>query len=354
MKTVQRFFTVSGVLIAVFCLLAAVTPLSFAVEQSMTIRNSSPYNLPIDTSFQYVTKYWYGSNSAIVDFKYQDNHWYRVIVNNNNVIVTVYKSGSNTLIGFSTINSQDYYSAIYWTDIGTSYSSNSSFKSLTWYYDYLDEGTTTSFYLSGSSPYVNSANTPVIVNDSVSVAHCDFNSYYPFSSGGSSSGSSSSVDITPILNNQSTIINKEDTIIAKENQILTEMSQNQYDNWRYFTALSREFKSNQSLASSIARSQESAANSRQSQIMDAGSDISVSTVDNWVNGNNGLAGKLTELAATLSSNAAIFSQNQVSNQENLSRAGTFVNGVFSELPTGIVAACVCFLIILICVKVVGR
>ena len=105
---------------------------------------------------------------------------------------------------------------------------------------------------------------------------------------------------------------------------------------------------------SIAASQEENASSRQEEIIDEGSDITVSTVDDWVNGQNGLAGKLTELAATLSSNADIFSQNQVSNQENLSRAGDFVTGVFNQVPTGIVAACLCFLIILIAVKVVGR
>ena len=123
MKTVQRFFTVSGVAAAVFCLLVAITPLSFAVEQSMTLDSSSPFNLPIDSSFQYTTKYWFGSNSAIVDAKCYDNHWRRFIVNNNNVIVTVYNSSGTKRIGFTAISSDDNYSSIYWTDLGTSYSS---------------------------------------------------------------------------------------------------------------------------------------------------------------------------------------------------------------------------------------
>lgn len=308
MKTVQRFFTVSGVLIAVFCLLAAVTPLSFAVNV-----DSNVYSMPIDNSFPYLYNYFFGTNSGIIDFKY-NNNWYRVCLNNNFAYADIYKETvsyqTHYILVFRTHHTETIGKAWYWTNIGSSYSSGSSFSSSSWY-----DTVSATYDLGTGKPLINSCGVPLETDQlsSSDTQYCDFNSYYPLVA--SSGGSSSDNRIGQIINNQA---------------------------------------SESSAAQSRYEANQSADNSRQSEIINAGSDVTVSTIDNWVNGQNGLAGKLTELAATLSSNAAIFSQNQVSNQENLSRAGTFVNGVFSELPTGIIAACICFLIILICVKVVGR
>lgn len=334
--------------------MAALTPLSFATEyaDSFTINSNTVYNIPIDNSFKYVSSYFYGANSSIIDCKRSDG-WYRIIINNTCMGAFIRKNNNTFQLGISSTNSNSLSNYIYYYQIGAIYSTNSSFRSDQWFYMELDHDYTQLFNLV-SPVYINCANCPITVDtDTVNyqdVTHCDFNAYYPFTNG-SSSSSGASVDLSPVLNNQSTIINK-------ENEILTKMSQNQMDNWRYFTALSKEFKTyssaNQSMAQSIANSQEDKANSRQSQIMDAGSDVTVSTIDNWVGGQNGLAGKLTELAATLSSNADIFSQNQSQNQANLSKAGEFVGNVFNQIPTGITAAAVCFLIILIAVKVVGR
>lgn len=294
-KTLHRFFYVFGVLIVFSCLLLSVTPLSFAVD----INNRTPYDLPIDTSFQYLYKYFYGANSGIIDYKDNGtNHWYRIIINNNFTTCTLIKTGSGSSVSYTL--QIDLSKPIYRYDIGTVYSSSTRFTSQHW--EEISSGTL--YCALNNLPYVNSCGVPIKYNNisSSDTIHCDFNSYYPLSA---SSGDRAA---TTIIDN----------------------------------------------ANSIASSQDQAASSRQAEIMSEGSDITVSTVDDWVNGQNGLAGKLTELAATLSSNADIFSQNQVSNQENLSRAGDFVTGVFNQVPTGIVAACLCFLIILIAVKVVGR
>lgn len=365
-KTVNRLFTVFGVALTVLIIQIAVTPLTFAAEHSFTVRQTTPYKLPIDSSFPYVNSYFYGANSAIVDFKGSDNKWVRVIFNNNTTICNSIKDGSTYGIGFTAnSNADNDLCIIYWYLIGYTYSSNTSFRSSTWCYSYLSVGNTTYFDLN-SDIYINSANAPIYPVD-ISVTHCDFNSYYPFvPSSGSSSGGSVDVDLSPVLDNQSTIISKID---RNQSQLLQSMSQIYWNVDQAELALKREISSvhgqinyrlnsvasnQESAANSRADQQRSEANSRQSQIMDAGSDVTVSTIDNWVAGENGLAGKLTNLAATLSSNAAIFSQNQSENQANLQRAGDFVKGVFDEIPTGIIGACLCFLIMLIAVKVVGR
>ena len=306
-KTVQRFFTVSGVAAAVFCLLVAITPLSFAV-----------ISLPVDSSNPTVTSYQYGSNSGIIDFYRSDGKYFRYIVNNNFSYVYLHDNSNGTIeLVLNTLNGT--YNDFYFAEItgynGSSpvfgsYSrgiiaSNGTGNTLgTW----STQGTVRFVYVRTSGISVETSG----VSNNRRLEQCDFNCYYPFINTGSGQVSNG---IDRVISNQ-----------AAES-----------------SAAQSRYEANQS-----------ADNSRQSEIMNAGSDVTVSTIDNWVNGNNGLAGKLTELAATLSSNAAIFSQNQVSNQENLSRAGNFVNDVFSELPTGIIAACICFLIILICVKVVGR
>lgn len=303
MKTVQRFFTVSGVLVTVFVLMVALTPLSSAID----INNRTPYDLPIDTNFQYVFKYFYGSNSGIIDYRDNGtNRWYRIIVDNTNCNCTLVKSSGSFTLQISVSNTY-----IYRYNIGTTYSSTYRFASTHW--EEISSGT---LYLALTNlPYVNCCGVPIRFSNVATneVVHCDFNSYYPFSA------SSGDRFVSTVVDNQASIAS----------------SQDQADNSRY-------------------SAEQSADNSRQSEIINAGSDVTVSTIDNWVGGNNGLAGKLTELAATLSSNADIFSQNQSQNQANLSKAGEFVGNVFNQIPTGITAAAVCFLIILIAVKVVGR
>lgn len=295
------------------CLLLSVTPLSFA---DFTVQRT-PYNLPIDSKFPYTTSYFFGSNSAIVDVRLQNGAWRRYIFNNNttqvSVVSTVVSGSTYYWLSFYQTDSQDYSfsKSYYYYDIGSTYSSGSGFSSSNWVCSQLPNMGSPQQVRLYYTIYVNSANCPI--NSGLSQAtltHCDFNSYYPFMK--SESGD-----------------NRIQSVIDKQN---AESSANES---RY-------------------NAQQSEANSRQSQIMSEGSNITVSTVDDWVNGQSGLAGKLTELAATLSSNADIFSQNQSANQENLSKAGEFVQGVFNQFPTGVVAALVCFLIILIAVKVVGR
>ena len=311
-KTVFRLFTVFAVFSV---LLFTVSPLAFA---DFTVART-PYNLPIDNKFPYVTSYFFGSNSAIVDCKMNSGSWRRYIFNNNytcvNIEATTSSGSTYYWISFYQNDSQDssYSKPYYYYDIGTSYSS--SFSSSNWVVAQLPTMASPQSARLYFTIYVNSCNCPINTGlGSAVLTHCDFNSYYPFMN---SSGSDNRIQT--VIDNQASIAS----------------SQDQAD-------------------SSRAARQESLENSRQSQIMEAGSDITVSTIDDWVNGQSGLAGKLTELAATLSSNADIFSQNQSANQENLSKAGEFVQGVFNQFPTGVVAALVCFLIILIAVKVVGR
>lgn len=331
MKTVQRFFTVSGVLVTFFVLMVALTPLSSAVKVDSTV-----YKLPIDNSFPTLYSYFFGNNTGIVDFK-QGNNWYRVVINNNFAKCIVYSDTvsyrTHYYVRFDYMNKDVSGKCWYWTNIGTSYSSSSPFSSSNWY-----DSLSTSYDLGTNYPYINSCAAPIETTlTDTQCQYCDFNSFYPLVT---VSGNGSSVDLNPVLNNQTTIVSKIDDLSSGINDLKSSYSQN--------------YSKQESAADSRVSSQEAAANSRQSEIMDAGSDVTVSTIDNWVGGNNGLAGKLTELAATLSSNADIFSQNQSQNQANLSKAGEFVGNVFNQIPTGITAAAVCFLIILIAVKVVGR
>ena len=308
MKTVHRLFTVSGVLVTVFILFVTLTPLSFA---SMLSGNTNRVKMNIDSKRPYLTNYFYGTNSGMIDCR-TSGGWYRFIFDNTSTNVTVINSSGQAYIWFNPSSSDnDLYLYRYY--IGSSYSSISGTNSWTTYL--LTQ--TQEFQLSSSSPQIYYFNCGIEngVNGSQTITSTSSvypNAYYPIME-------QASVNVEVIVDNQASIAS----------------SQDQADNSRY-------------------SAQQSADNSRQSEIMDAGSDITVSTIDDWVGGNNGLAGKLTELAATLSSNADIFSQNQSQNQANLSKAGEFVGSVFNQIPTGITAAAVCFLIILIAVKVVGR
>ena len=278
------------------CLLLSVTPLSFANSLS---GSSTRTVLKTDSRRPYLTTYFYGTNSGMIDCR-TSGGWYRFIFDNTKTTVNVINSSGQAYIWFNP-NSDDT-NILYRYYIGSSYTSFSSSGAWTTYR--LSQ--TQEFQLSSSAPEIRFFNCGIEngINGSQTISSTSNvypNAYYPIME-------QASVNVDVIINNQE----------------------------------------------SIAASQEENASSRQEEIIDEGSDITVSTVDDWVNGQNGLAGKLTELAATLSSNADIFSQNQVSNQENLSRAGDFVTGVFNQVPTGIIAACLCFLIILIAVKVVGR
>ena len=324
-KTLQRFFSVLGVLCSVFILLFVVTPLTFAAVPV----DSSVYSLPVDRAFPTLYSYFFGNNTGIIDFKY-NNQWTRVVLNNNFARAAIdtetISNRTHYILKFNHINNASG-SVWYFTNIGSSYSSNMSWTSSTWY-----DTLSASYDLGWDNPYINSCGVPIQTSVSSSVLnHCDFNSYYPLVT--VSGGGSVTVDLSPVLDNQATIISRLNDQSAADN---------------YYHEV------DQSERRSIAASQEAADNSRQSEIMSAGSDVTVSTIDNWVDGEGGLAQKLTQLAATLSSNAAVFSENQVSNQENLSKAGAFVNGVFNEFPVGVIAALICFLIMVIAVKVVGR
>lgn len=286
------------------------SPFAFAVNESdynsIPIR-SDQFELVSDSSFPSITSYFYGTNSGIIDFysgadgsdqSSMYNKWVRLIINNNLMRCILIKSNNNkyylTIKLISDNSNEDC--KIYYTIIGTNYR---SFTSSSWDCFKLPSSSGASFLLSTVNLYA--ANCPFSSDlPSSDLSHCYFNNTYPLYT---------------------------DNSVANKNEIISNQDR-------------------------IASSQESAASSRQAEILSEGSNISVSSIDNWVE--NGLASKLTELAATLSSNAAIFSENQVSNQENLSRAGAFVNGVFDQFPTGIIAALICFLIILIAVKVVGR
>lgn len=285
--------------------MAALTPLSFAIVPA----DSTIYNLPIDNSYPYVTSYFYGSNSGIIDCRLTNGQWRRFVIDNQSVTVNLTVASGVAYLDFYNKDTQAFHNYIYTYTIGSSYSSGTSFTS-NQYSAIINISDPYQFQIANPI-YINSCGVPFEAPNAVNLSHCDFNSYYPFTK---VSGTSDS-RIDQVINNQA---------------------------------------SESSAAESRYSAQQSADNSRQSEIMNAGSDVTVSTIDNWVGGNNGLAGKLTELAATLSSNADIFSQNQSQNQANLSKAGEFVGNVFNQIPTGITAAAVCFLIILIAVKVVGR
>ena len=281
------------------CLLLSVTPLSFA----NTISGSSTRTaLKTDSRHPYLTTYFYGTNSGMIDCRTSGGYWRRYIINNQTTTVNVINSGGIAYLWFSCNAVDNDTTFVYWYSIGSTYG---GFSATSW--NSVNCGSSTfEVQLSSTSPELRFFNCAIEngINGGQTISNTSSvypNAYYPIME-------QASVNVDVIINNQE----------------------------------------------SIASSQEENASSRQEEIIDEGSDITVSTVDDWVNGQNGLAGKLTELAATLSSNADIFSQNQVSNQENLSRAGDFVTGVFNQVPTGIVAACLCFLIILIAVKVVGR
>ena len=313
-KTLQRFFSVLGVIVTVLMLFSMVTPLTYADNITESSYNSlpvssSPYNLKIDFSFPSITSYFYGTNSGIIDYVGADSQFHRIIINNNLMRAVLNKDSSNkywisvkAIDNSSTMNN----SRLYYTTIGSSYD---HFTSGTWNVSVVPSNTFASFQIAGNMIWVRCANSPVSTDlPSSSLNNFYINCYYPLS--------------------------------------------NEYRDQSAVAEYYHEV--DQSERRSIAASQEAAANSRQSEIIEAGSDVTVSTIDNWVDGEGGLAQKLTQLAATLSSNAAVFSENQVSNQENLSKAGAFVNGVFNEFPVGVIAALICFLIMLIAVKVVGR
>lgn len=310
-KTVHRAFTVLLCLITVFVMIMAVTPLSFA---DFTV-SRIPYNLPIDNKFPYVTSYFFGSNSAIVDCKMNSGSWRRYIFNNNytcvNIEATTSSGSTYYWISFYQNDSQDstFSKPYYYYDIGTSYSS--SFSSSNWVVAQLPTMASPQSARLYFTIYVNSCNCPINTGlGSAVLTHCDFNSYYPFIK---SSGSDNRI--------QSVIDNQNAESSANES--------------RY-------------------NAQQSEANSRQSQIMSEGSNITVSTIDNWVGGQNGLAAKMTNLAATLSVNADRFSSNQAQVSAQLSSAGAIISNAFGKFPSVIVACMFCFLIILIAVKVVGR
>lgn len=284
------------------------SPFAFAIDEStyntLPIRSDN-FELVSDSSYPSITSYFYGTNSGIIDFyagadgssqTELNQKWARLVINNNLMRCNISKQNNKYYLSVKLVNDSAENCKIFYTPIGNNYR---PFTSTVWYCYTLPSNTWVSFLLYTVNVYA--ANSPISSDLPASdLSHCYFNNTYPLYT---------------------------DNSIANKNEIISNQDR-------------------------IASSQESAASSRQAEIMSEGSDITVSTIDNWVE--NGLASKLTELAATLSSNAAIFSENQVSNQENLSRAGAFVNGVFDQFPTGIIAALICFLIILIAVKVVGR
>lgn len=286
-----------------------------------------------DSKHSYLANYFYGLNSGMIDVKCSGGTWRRFVFDNTAVTVNVVNSSGIGYITFNPNSDDNDTTMLYYYNIGSSYT---SFGSYSWYSVYLNESK--EWQLNSVAPNIYWFNCGIEngINDNQTItgtSSCYPNAYYPIME-------QPNVNLESVYDNQSTIMNNESSIISKVDKV------NQL--------IQAEHNIEERNASSRHAEQQSEANSRQSEIMDAGSDVTVSTVDDWVNGQSGLAGKLTELAATLSSNADIFSQNQVSNQENLSRAGDFVNGVFNQVPTGIVAACLCFLIILIAVKVVGR
>ena len=153
-KTVHRAFTVLLCLITVFVMIMAVTPLSFAIPV-----DTNPYDLPIDRSFQYTYKYFYGANSGIIDFKRNDgNKWYRIIVNNQDTLATVSKSSNSFTLQLTDFNGNSLKSPIYVYEIGYTYSSSSSFASTNW--SIISNGSTM-FYALTNLPLVNSSSAPI-------------------------------------------------------------------------------------------------------------------------------------------------------------------------------------------------
>lgn len=313
MSFTKRFF---------ICLSAAVVLLTpFTIFSSALSVDTPIYHLPIDNNFPTVTSYFYGANTAIIDYQGLSNVWYRIIFNNTMYNVSLYYDTNYWWLNFefcgtSFSNVNGATGIIYEARFGTSYISNRSYNLTYSEIATVDHSASKRLV---TPIYINCCSCPIYVGSpTVDLSHCDFNSYYPFVN--VSSGSDSRID--QVLNNQNDILSKQD-------QAQTE-------------------------AQSRFEAAESAAQSRNDDIINAGDDVTVSTIDNWVGGDDGLASKLDKYASTLSENLSIFSSNARENQSGLNAAGSFLRSFNSVFPTGIIAAILCFMIILIAVKVIGR
>lgn len=324
-KTVNRLFTVLGVIVSVLIIQFSVSPLTFALDDE---------GLILDQNLPTLMDYPFGLNSVIIDViggRSGETSGYRRII--------IDGQSSTFSFSFPDGNYNHFYLSI------------TSFGSEIWQYTMSGAGVIASYndyQIARSSRSVSSSNKTVIGTYSLNSTTHTYSRTYNDSFYLTTTSSNSHVYlIVSRYANTGLIPNSSVKQFAYPAGVggLTDSDLNK---------LYSHMDENRDLIIQQFSVAGSEANSRQSQIMDAGSDVTVSTIDNWVAGENGLAGKLTNLAATLSSNAAIFSQNQSENQANLQRAGDFVKGVFDQIPTGIIAACLCFLIMLIAVKVVGR
>ena len=307
-KTVNRAFTVLLCLITCFVMIMAVTPLSFASSLS---GQSSRTQLKTDGRRPYLTTYFYGLNSGMIDCKVGST-WRRFIFDNTKLTVNCLASGGINYLWFSPISD---YSTLYYFNIGSSYG---SFSSTSWTTVLVDE--TKEFSLGSGTIEIRFANCGIEngFNGSQTISNTSnvyANAYYPIME-------SSTVNLNTVYNNQSSIIDK--------------VNENESKNQSRFNA------------------EQSAQSSRQAEIMNEGSDLTVSTIDNWIGGSDGLAEKMTRLAETLSENAYRFSQNQVQVSSKLAQAGDLINGALSKFPAPLIACMFCFLVILIAVKVIGR
>ena len=310
-KTVHRAFTVLLCLITVFVMIMAVTPLSFA---SSLNGQSTRTQLKTDGRRPYLTTYFYGLNSGMIDCKVSGGTWRRFIFDNTKVTVCALTSGAYVYLWF-TPNSDDI-TILYYYNIGSNYSSFAGTG--TWQTKSLTQ--TEEFTMNSIQPEIRFFNCGIEngINGSQTITYTTNiypNAYYPIME-------QSTVNLDTVYDNQSSIISKVDEQDSK--------AQSRY------------------------QAEQSAQSSRQAEIMSEGSDITVSTIDNWVGGQDGLAEKLTQFAETLSSNAFQFSRNQLLVSSQLANAGSIITNAMNKFPSILVACMFCFLIILICVKVVGR